>query len=155
MHRKMQESGFTEITPLICINSLGLLSCFSSSWIPLRVHCPGWCSDWQLDSRQQSLSTLYWTFIHFYCFYFVLLLNLSNSFSTPRTIAHQAPLSMEFSRREYWSGLPFSTPGDLPDPGIETECLCVSCIGRWILYHYVTWEVLIYILKLLYSPHPQ
>ena len=35
------------------------------------------------------------------------------------TVAHQSPLSMEFSRQEYWSGLPFPTPGDLPDPGIE------------------------------------
>ena len=35
------------------------------------------------------------------------------------TVAYQAPLSMGFSRREYWSGLPFPSPGDLPDPGIE------------------------------------
>ena len=35
------------------------------------------------------------------------------------TVTHQAPLSMEFSRQEYWSGLPFPTPGDLPNPGIE------------------------------------
>ena len=34
-------------------------------------------------------------------------------------MAYQAPLSMEFSRQEYWSGLPFPSPGDLPDPGIE------------------------------------
>ena len=34
-------------------------------------------------------------------------------------VAHQAPLSTEFSRQEYWSGLPFPTPGDLPDPGIK------------------------------------
>jgi len=34
-------------------------------------------------------------------------------------IDHQAPLSMEFSRQEYWSGLPFPSPGDLPDPGIR------------------------------------
>jgi len=34
-------------------------------------------------------------------------------------MAHQAPLSMEFSREEYWSGLPFSSPVDLPDPGIK------------------------------------
>ena len=40
-------------------------------------------------------------------------------FETPWTIAGQAPLSMEFSRQEYWSGLPFPSPGDLPDPGIE------------------------------------
>ena len=38
---------------------------------------------------------------------------------TPWTVAHQAPLSMGFSKQEYWSGLPFPSPGDLPDPGIE------------------------------------
>ena len=38
---------------------------------------------------------------------------------TPWTVAHQASLSMGFSRQEYWSGLPFPSPGDLPDPGIE------------------------------------
>ena len=38
---------------------------------------------------------------------------------TPQTVAHQAPLSMEFSRQEYWSVLPFISPGDLPDPGIK------------------------------------
>ena len=40
-------------------------------------------------------------------------------FLTPWTVAHQAPLSMEFSRQEYWSGLPFPSPGELPDPGSE------------------------------------
>ena len=39
--------------------------------------------------------------------------------ATPWTAAHQAPLSMGFSRQGYWSELPFSSPGDLPDPGIE------------------------------------
>ena len=38
---------------------------------------------------------------------------------TPWTVARQAPLSVGFSRQEYWSGLPFPSPGDLPDPGIE------------------------------------
>ena len=38
---------------------------------------------------------------------------------TPWIIAHQASLFMEFSRQEYWSGLPFPSPGDLPNPGIE------------------------------------
>ena len=37
----------------------------------------------------------------------------------PWTVAYQAPLSMGFSRQEYWSGLPFPSPGDLPDPGIK------------------------------------
>ena len=42
-----------------------------------------------------------------------------NVFLTPWTLAYQAPLFMEFSRQEYWYGLPFSSPGDLPDPGIK------------------------------------
>ena len=41
------------------------------------------------------------------------------SFVTPWTIALKAPLSMGFPRQEYWTGLPFASPGDLPDPGIE------------------------------------
>ena len=44
---------------------------------------------------------------------------VSNSFVTPWIVAHQASLSMEFPRQEYWSGLPFPSPGDLPDPGIK------------------------------------
>ena len=42
-------------------------------------------------------------------------------FETPWTVACQAPLSMGFSRQEYWRGLPFPSPGDLPDPGIEAR----------------------------------
>ena len=40
-------------------------------------------------------------------------------FATPWTVAYQAPQSVEFSRQEYWSGLPFPSPGYLPNPGIE------------------------------------
>ena len=40
-------------------------------------------------------------------------------FATPWTVAYHAPPSVGFSRQEYWSGLPFPSPGDLPDPGIE------------------------------------
>ena len=42
-------------------------------------------------------------------------------FATPWTVAPQAPLSMGFSRQEYWSGLPFPSPGDLPNPGMEAR----------------------------------
>ena len=42
---------------------------------------------------------------------------------------------MEFSRQEYWSGVPFPTPGDLPDPRDQTHISCISCIGRQILNH--------------------
>ena len=40
-------------------------------------------------------------------------------FATPWNVAHRAPLSIEFSKQEYWSGLPFPSPGDLPDPGLK------------------------------------
>ena len=49
----------------------------------------------------------------------VCVLSCVKLFATPWTIARQAPPSMGFSRQEYWSGLPFASPGDLPDPGIE------------------------------------
>ena len=51
----------------------------------------------------------------------VKLLGPVRLFATPWTVAYQAPLSMEFSRQECWSGLPFPSPGDLPDPGKEPE----------------------------------
>ena len=54
-------------------------------------------------------------------------------FVTLLTVAHQAPLSMGFSRQEYWSGLPF------PPPGNQTWSH-VSCIDRWVLYIGATWE---------------
>ena len=47
----------------------------------------------------------------------------SDSVGTPRTIAHQAPLSMGFPRQEHWGGLPFPSPGDLPDPGWNLHLL--------------------------------
>ena len=49
----------------------------------------------------------------------VKLLSRVRFFATLWTVARQAPLSMGFSRQEYWSGLPFPSPGDLPNPGIE------------------------------------
>ena len=49
------------------------------------------------------------------------LLSHVQLFGIPWTVACQPPLSMGFSRQEYWSGLPFPPPGDLPDPGIEPE----------------------------------
>ena len=54
-------------------------------------------------------------------------------FVTSWTIAHQAPLSMGFSRREYWSGLPFPSPGDLPDPGIKPASLASPALACSLL----------------------
>ena len=48
---------------------------------------------------------------------------------TPWSIARQAPLSMEFSSQEYWSVLLFSTPGDLPDPGVNPLCLASPALA--------------------------
>ena len=50
---------------------------------------------------------------------------VSDSFATPWSVAHQVPLSMGFPRQEYWSGLPFPFPGDLPDPGTEPASLAL------------------------------
>ena len=54
-----------------------------------------------------------------------------NSFVSPWTVAGQAPLSMGYPRQEYWSGLPFPSPGGLPDPGIEPDS---SYADRRILF---------------------
>ena len=56
--------------------------------------------------------------------------------------SHQAPLSMGFSRPEYWSGLPLFFFGGSSQPRVQTRVSWVSRIRRWILYHSTTWEVL-------------
>ena len=61
---------------------------------------------------------------------------MSNSFMTLWTVACQAPLSMGFSWQEYWSGLPFPSTGDLPNPGIEPGS------PAWQADSLATWEAL-------------
>ena len=65
-----------------------------------------------LSILKESTLTIHWKVK-------VKLLSCVRLFATPRTVAYQAPQSMGFSRQEYWSGLPFPSPGDLPNPGIE------------------------------------
>ena len=55
-------------------------------------------------------------------------------FATPWTVACQAPLSMGFSRQEYWNGLPFPSPGDLPNPGIKADALSSEPPGKPYIY---------------------
>ena len=55
---------------------------------------------------------------------------MSHSFETPRNVDCQAPLTMEFSTQEYWSGVPFPTLGDLPDPGTEPVSLAPPAVAR-------------------------
>ena len=56
------------------------------------------------------------------------------------TVACQAPLSMGFCRREYWSGVPFPTPGDLPNPGIEPESPMSPALANRFFTASATWE---------------
>ena len=68
---------------------------------------------------------------------FALLLSRVRLFATLWTVACQASLSMEFSKQEYWSGLPFPSPGDLPDPGIEPVS---PALEGGFFYHWATRE---------------
>ena len=71
------------------------------------------------------------------------LLSCVRLFVTPWTVACQAPLSMEFFRQEYWSGLPFPPPGDLPNsemepgsPALQADALCSEPPGKPLCIHY-------------------
>ena len=61
-------------------------------------------------------------------------------FATLWTVAHQAPLSMGFSRQEYWSGLPCPPPGDLPNPGMEPSSLMSPALAARFLTTSTTWK---------------
>ena len=63
-------------------------------------------------------------------------------FVTPQTAAHQAPLSMRFSRQEYWNGLPCPPPGDLPDPRMEPTSLRSPALAGEFFTTSTTWEAL-------------
>ena len=91
----------------------------------------------------------------------VQLLSCVQLFATPRTVACQAPLSMGLSRQDYWSGLPFPFPEDLPDPGIEpgscalqVDSLPIELLGIDIQYtsvHSIQFNQYLLIIKL--QPH--
>ena len=83
---------------------------FIRKWNEISLICP-WSSPW---SAPHSICLQYVVDFRMY----VRMLSHVQLCETPWTGAHQAPLSMGFSRQEYWSGLSFSPPGDLPDPGI-------------------------------------
>ena len=83
---------------------------------------------------------------HLCFFWFVYVLSCIWLFATPGTVAHQASLSMGTFRREYWSGLPFPSPGNLPDPGIEPW---VSYIAERFFTHWAMRE------KPTYQQHRQ
>ena len=70
-------------------------------------------------------------------------------FAATWTVVWQAPLLMELSRQDYWSGVPFRTPGDLPDPGIEPVSIASPALaGFFTLYSSAPWEAWLYNLSL-------
>ena len=102
----------------------------------LQIQCQdlikeGWTlkvEKFKFPENRNAFLLLLWTHEEFHIRTFNILRKLTHCMCacvlshvsvTPGTVAHQVPLSMGFSRQEYWSGLPFLTPGDLPNPGIE------------------------------------
>ena len=95
--------------------------------------------------------------------YKVKLLSCVRLFATPWSAAHQAPLSMGFSRQEYWSGVPFPSPGYLPNPGIEprapalqADALPSEPPGKFLTCHKaVAFNIISYDTVLIKSPVKQ
>ena len=106
----------SQLFPLICLP----LCLHVRSLHPSRYSCPGnrFISTIFLDSTFACPPTI--------CSV------VSDSLATPRTVAPQAPLSMECSRQEYWRGLPFPTPGDLPE--VSNPCILCLLHCKQILY---------------------
>ena len=90
--------------------------------------------------------------VYTYIIYGSLVAKSCPTFATPWTVARQAPLSMGFSRQEYWSGLPIPSPGDLPNPGIkprfpalQADDLLTELLGKPLYYIYLV-PYILYIL---------
>ena len=105
----------------VCLFLPKTASCFSCTTLSLKE--TEWKEQITTDLRLRLCqgSQARQVFFFFFCdFQFVCYLhNCVQLFATPWTVAHQSPLSMEFPRQEYWSGQPFPSLGDLPDPGIK------------------------------------
>ena len=70
-------------------------------------------------------------------------LNRVQLFGTLWTVAYQVPLSMGFSRQEYWSGLPYPPPGGLPDPGIKPVSSTSPALAGGFFTTSATWEAIV------------
>ena len=87
--------------------------------------------------------------------YEVKLLSRVWLFAAPWTVAYKAPQSMEFSRQEYWSGLPFPFPGNLPNPGIKPAFLMSPALACEFFITSATWEAAIYFSKSLHQSYKE
>ena len=83
------------------------------------------------------------------------LLSRVRLFATPRTVAHQALLSMGFSKQEYWSGLPFPLLQHFPDLAIKLASPASSALAGILCYHWATWEALQLLWVVIIHPFPQ
>ena len=106
------------------------LTPFSLTW-PLKMLCQNTSGSSRLLQTKATFSL---------CMP-VCMLNCSVPwlFATSRTVAHQSPLPVEFSRQKYWSGLPVLPPGDLPNPGIKLESLVCPALAGIVFYQWATW----------------
>ena len=102
--------------------------------IGLEPSVLGWSQDAQGKVPWTGEASPLWRFLHRLVCVRVYMLSHVQLFATPWTVALQAPLSVGFSRKEYWRKLPFPSLGGLPRPSDQTSVSCISCIGRWILY---------------------
>ena len=116
--KTVQFSSVSQSCPTVCLYPSSLSSIVTSS--------EAFSDPSVLQVTISSILEMYSTISHSTYLYLILhhlfvvqSIIRSYSFATPWTVAHQAPLSMGFPRQEYWSGLPFPSPGDLPDPGIK------------------------------------
>ena len=82
-----------------------------------------------MELQEAQEGRLLWPRSFVFCVWVLSHFNHAPLFATPWTVAKQAPLSMGFSRQEYWSGLSSPSPGDLPDPGTEPASItvCLHC----------------------------
>ena len=109
------------------------------------------------DGQQSDLGIHIYVFFHIlfhyrllqdiYCnslCYSVCVCSVVSDSATPWTVAHQAPLSLEFSRQEYQGGLPFPPPRDLPNPGIKPTCPESAALAGGFFTTSAPWEALCY-----------
>ena len=112
------------------------------TFLPSPSDTPGKCTN-VVDSvcsgqtLAEKIPIIFYRFYHLHCYVCVLSrFSYIRLCATPWTVVRQAPLYMEFSRQEYWSGLPFPPPGDLPNPGTELSSLISPALsGRFFTTH--------------------
>ena len=136
------------------LTSMPALSCawhaLSPSSFPTRLPLDLWTGSNVISSVQPSSALLYLSLspstVDFCTLHMCVCVCVQSCFShvwlfvTPWTIAHQTPLSLGFSRQEYWSGLPCPPPGDLPDPEMEPESLKSPALAGEFFTTSTTWQ---------------